>query len=517
MQPIDIDIRDKILKQDGNIVICASAGTGKTYTIIEKINYEIKRDHKFRIFAAITFTKKAAKEIESRLAQPKSEGFVGTNDGFILNEVILPFMYDVYGYEFKKELKPDYSIENQFSRYEHGINKIRDTGFICKYSDNRKNFTFELGLNILLNSEAARLYFESKYYRFFIDEYQDSDKDMHKFFMYICNTLGIPLFIVGDIKQSIYGWRGGYVDGFINIINDSKFCKFVLKHNFRSTQSIQNYANMFMDDTRGDFIKVPFDKGVSCFAYKAMQHGLIRISEWVDTNKKTAFLIRRNDDAKNWAVKLNDIGLDFTFIPSSPLDNSELESEHVWIARDIAYYILCELYSEFDFYDDIPNSDAYNFSKIKALLHKIEMSISDQDAFIDNCYLLYHIMGYEHNNRMTNEVEVLYEVIRDDQYLPTYNSNSYDHVVSTIHAAKGLQYKQVVILAENYNLNNEEDRNLHYVAVTRPEERLLVLCNCANMNGKMYCKQIDENISKVKNMGIDIVRSDVAECTNSGE
>ena len=49
---------------------------------------------------------------------------------------------------------------------------------------------------------------KAKYYRIYIDEYQDSDRDMHNLFMYICKKLEIPLFIVGDLKQSIYGWRG---------------------------------------------------------------------------------------------------------------------------------------------------------------------------------------------------------------------------------------------------------------------------------------------------------------------
>ena len=148
MQPIDNDIREQIITSNGNIAVSASAGTGKTYTTIQKILYEMQRERTFKTFAAITFTRKVAKEIQVRLGGNK-EGFVGTNDNFILQEVIRPFMYDVYGREYKKELKPDYSSGNRIRAFEDGIKKIGDTGFICKYFDNKKNFTFQLGLDIL--------------------------------------------------------------------------------------------------------------------------------------------------------------------------------------------------------------------------------------------------------------------------------------------------------------------------------------------------------------------------------
>ncbi|MDD4759816.1 MAG: UvrD-helicase domain-containing protein [Bacteroidaceae bacterium] len=162
MLPIDNDIREQITVQDGNIAISASAGTGKTHTTVDKIKAEIAINHTFRTFAAITFTKKAAKEIETRLSGSKGDGFVGTNDNFVLKEIINPFMYDVYGREFKKEIKPNYSSENMFRNFEIGINKIKDTGFICKYNDNRKNFSFQLALKILEGSEAARRYMQAK-------------------------------------------------------------------------------------------------------------------------------------------------------------------------------------------------------------------------------------------------------------------------------------------------------------------------------------------------------------------
>lgn len=517
MQPIDQETRDKIISQNGNLVISASAGTGKTHTTILKIKHDIVNSKSFSTFAAITFTKKAAKEIETRLLGEKGEGFVGTNDNFVLQEIIRPFMYDVYGRTFKKEIKPDYSTVNQIYDYDSGVKMIKETGFVCKYADNKKNYSFQLALKILEGSEAARLYLQSKYYRIYIDEYQDCDKDMHQLFMYICKHLSIPLFIVGDLKQSIYGWRGGYDKGFRDLFADSDFSYFKLKHNFRSVMCIQNFSNIFMNDVRADFREVSFDDSVNCFAFKSVYYAVQKVKEWLDDNENCAFLIRSRLEGKNWAKWLNENDIDFTFIPSSPLDNSDMESEHIWIARQIAYYILNDNYSEYDFYDEVPNADSYNFAEIRRTLFGIQKTIDVSGIFNTCCSKLYEILGYELSNQITNEIDVLFGVINNEEYIPTYNNEKYKHVVTTVHSSKGLQYAQVIVLAENYNLSVTEDCNLHYVAVSRPEKRLLVLCDYKNTRGKAYCHAVKSNIESVRSLGFNIVLGDVAMCTNSEE
>ena len=56
------------------------------------------------------------------------------------------------------------------------------------------------------NSTACRLYLQAKYFKIYIDEYQDCDKSMHKLFMYLCDALKIETFVVGDESNlSIFG------------------------------------------------------------------------------------------------------------------------------------------------------------------------------------------------------------------------------------------------------------------------------------------------------------------------
>lgn len=517
MQPIDLDIRNSILTEVNNVVVSASAGTGKTHTTVERINIDITNNADFRTFAAITFTRKAAKEILNRIGNNYNNGFVGTNDHFVLTEIIQPFMKDVYGKEFKKDIFPDYSTDNAFDTFNDGIEGIKITSKICKYKNRYKNFSFELALNILSNSKAAREYLSSKYFRIFIDEYQDCDKDMHQLFMYICNIMKIPLFIVGDVKQSIYGWRGGYVDGFKKIINGeyNNYTIYKLKHNFRSNIAIQNYSNLFMEDVIENCKETTLNGEVIGYAYKDESYALEYINNWINTEKNCAFLVRSNSGGKAWSDRLRKSGLDFTYIYPSPLDYTDMESEHIWISRLIANFMIQERYTEYHFIDEIPTTYSSEFREIKPILISLKKKISLQNEFYDSCMDLYRYFGFDENDKVKKEITCLYQVINDEKFIPTYNVDKYSHIITTIHASKGLEFDQVIIQASDYDLSNEDDLYLHYVAVSRPKERLLVIIqdNCA----KSYIRNITTNIAKAQTLGININRNDIIQGINSPE
>ncbi|MFJ7935549.1 UvrD-helicase domain-containing protein [Sporosarcina sp. NPDC096371] len=504
MLPLDKDSRNEILATKGNIVIGASAGTGKTYTTIQRIIKDSEESTGHQTYAAITFTRKAAKEIINRLGPKKGEGFVGTNDNFIRLEIIQPFMYDAYGIEFKKEIKPDFNIENQIITFTDGIEKIRNTQLMCKYDDAEKNFAFQLALNILIRSHSARRYLRAKYYRIYIDEYQDSDKDMHNLFMYLCDELDIPLFIVGDDKQSIYGWRGAYKEGFNQLFTKINYKSFELWHNFRSNKVIQNYSNLFMDSVRKYYQQTEFNNEIIAYKYSSDSDAVNYIKEWIDIDKKCAFLNFSNPNAEKWSNKLQSFDLQFVFIPASPLDNSSLESEHIWIARAIAHYILQWRYSEYDFMDEIPMPEAYRIFELRKLLEQIKEYQLNYQKYEENCINLYKYLGYSENtDKIKKEIEKLFEVVNDDKYIPTYNQDSYKLTSGTIHSSKGLEFEQVIINAQDFNLTREEVTYLHYVAISRPEERLLIIAPSDYLMDR-YKGYVNDAISITRKMGIEI-------------
>ena len=120
---------------------------------------------------------------------------------------------------------------------------------------------------------------KSKYSKIYVDEYQDFDKDMHALFMYLCETLKIDTFVVGDEKQSIYMWRGAYPEAFMSIWTRGDFSKKVMTDNYRSCQQIQNYSNLLCDETR------PLYKEVNDLGYSTKDEHCKKVYETICDKK----------------------------------------------------------------------------------------------------------------------------------------------------------------------------------------------------------------------------------------
>lgn len=124
-------VQEDIITIPGNLIVRASAGTGKTHTMVNKIVKEIEDNHSHKMIAAITFTIKAAQEIKDRISFDTINHFIGTNNSFAIEEIIKPFMKDVYGSVFDLDMSTDYSAKVE--TYQAGIEKIKLEGVLCSY------------------------------------------------------------------------------------------------------------------------------------------------------------------------------------------------------------------------------------------------------------------------------------------------------------------------------------------------------------------------------------------------
>ena len=110
--------------------------------------------------------------------------------------------------------------------------------------------------DLLRSNKNIRQKLVDRYEYYMVDEYQDTNELQHELIMLLTNNLkNAKLFIVGDPKQSIYGFRGSDVRVFKKAeqkITDEDGEAISLKENFRSLHSVIEFVNYFFDHLMGD-------------------------------------------------------------------------------------------------------------------------------------------------------------------------------------------------------------------------------------------------------------------------
>ncbi|MBE7724790.1 MAG: ATP-dependent helicase [Enterocloster citroniae] len=483
-------IQKEIVEQSGNLIVRASAGTGKTHTMVSKIVYDIEHQHSHKVIAAITFTIKAANEIKERLTIDTRDHFIGTNNSFAIEEVIKPFMKDVYGKDYKVDMSTDYSVK--VDSFTDGVAKVKKDQLLCSYSNNKENFIFQLALDIVKKSSACQLYLQAKYFKIYVDEYQDCDKDMHEFFMYLCDNLNIDTFVVGDEKQSIYIWRGAHPQSFMSIWEKENFSKKFMRDNFRSCKQIQNYSNLLCKETR-DLYSPASDLSPVIMVCATQKNWVSSILSYIDDDRKCALLRYSKANAELCAEELTNAGLDFTYIPQTPI--ADITTESAWIYNAVAKYFIVPTYSAYDFRNEIPNEIVGNkriINYIKQVFANLDECIkgNDPDKFTKQIEIMAEYFGYttkpEHCQR-------LYTTISDTKYHPAFSVDRLQRIAITFHSSKGLEFDQVILFVSDYRLSNEQEIYNHYVAATRAKTKLIMVY----IHGDWVAEQFVRNINRI--------------------
>lgn len=274
--------------KDGPCLVLAGAGSGKTKVLTERIIKLIDTGVSPYNILAITFTNKAAKEMKDRISIKLDDFsdniYVGTFHSFglkvirenykdlgfdrnisiidredmnsiikkILKELdvdvkLVPIKYVINKISFAKNenLSPE-----EYSKFMKGYIDEKVIKVYSKYvsvlkSNNSVDFDDLLVLPLKLfkqNNEILEKY-QNHYKYILVDEYQDTNTVQYE----LCKVLASKyknIFVVGDIDQSIYGWRGANFENILNFEKDYKDSKLIiLEENYRSTKNILDAAN----------------------------------------------------------------------------------------------------------------------------------------------------------------------------------------------------------------------------------------------------------------------------------
>lgn len=258
----------KCIENKRNFILDAGAGSGKTYTLIESLNYLIDQNGKQykstgQKIACITYTNVAVDEIKNRISSGTSV-HVSTIHGFL---------WSIIG-KYQKELQEALILINNKAGNKWRIDNLEERliGKRIEYVEYRKIEDGKISHDDVIS--ISKILFDKyeklsrvvvdMYPVIFVDEYQDTNENVVQILLDIINHhYGDKVLIgfFGDWMQNIYQSGVGYIDP------DKKNLEHIVKkENHRSSKSIVDVINHVRQDIRQ--VAVSNDAGSATFYYR---------------------------------------------------------------------------------------------------------------------------------------------------------------------------------------------------------------------------------------------------------
>jgi len=258
------------------IYLNASAGSGKTRNLIAKIQYLLDSDISPENIVAITFTNRAAKEMKDRLS---SKANITGMQISTIHSMCVRILKKFYGHTYLKIPFSIYDDSNQLSivktivkarnlpgdpyEYLGTIGKAKSEGVkpggedvltvYNKYQEilKQNNACDFDDLQILayecLKHEDCKKFYSGLWQHILVDEAQDTSKIQYDIITSLYNPQKtLTMFMVADINQSIYSWRGAQPENINKFIKDYKANALYLTYNYRSCPEVIAHANKFL-------------------------------------------------------------------------------------------------------------------------------------------------------------------------------------------------------------------------------------------------------------------------------
>jgi len=301
--------QEKIVKSEEDaILVLASAGSGKTHVLTERVCFLLEREKRTHVLA-LTFTNKAAEEMKIRLTESvkdvQSRAFIGTihsfclemirNRGHLVGYSTMPHIFEreadrkelinqvIINSEklrtrFRQQEEKD---QNKFiydALYQIGLRKKYLTGILGnatsatgsetigsdgwdyvyrEYNDlleSQNAIDFDgiivLAHRILVDHPNVADLYRRQYRYILIDEAQDLNFAQYEMIKALCGSEHKRMMMVGDPNQAIYGFSGSdkkYMTE--SFPKDFGAVTLRLDENFRSSKAILRAANCLIQDS----------------------------------------------------------------------------------------------------------------------------------------------------------------------------------------------------------------------------------------------------------------------------
>ena len=496
---------------DQHLMVIAGPGTGKTKVLTTKVAYLLEQRVKPGQILALTFTKKAAAEMKDRLKQLVSKSklpFIGTFHAFahqLLTQHGLDqeLIDEVQQLEIVKQLKLELGLKGT---------KVKDILKLISLKKQVQKHKFPDWFSIvfkqyqqLLNAQklldfddlliqASQLIPQLKiqYNYILVDEFQDTNQLQYQLLTALVNQ-STRLMIVGDPLQAIYGFRGSSQEIFKKFKKDFTAREIVLTQNYRNPQKIIDFSHTlfpkssllsaqtsitskvclvktFSEYTEAAYILSLIEAKIGgtdliSSARKEQQANLDRQARFSDF----AVIFRTHHFARALEKKFLDSGIPFQKIGAdSTLAQPEIQLIIKWLR------------------------ESTNHDETIKLTELIDQAVDQLELRkIFKCFppKLAHLKELQSLLVQFNtQKDGLKKALAYLDYLETYDY--YDEradkvTLSTMHAAKGLEFKYVYLcgfeegiiplIKKNCPTDLAEERRLLYVVLTRASKEIFII------------------------------------------
>ena len=364
--------KEAVISLDGPLLIVAGAGSGKTKVLTSRIANIIKTKKAFpNQILAVTFTNKAAKEMQTRVSRILGSSAVGLswlgtfhsicvkmlrkhapavnlNSNFTIidtddqirliknicksenidiKQLAPRYILAIIDRWKNKGYYPNEVIINNKDIYEKTILPIYK---IYQQKLNELN-SCDFGdlilhtVKILEKFEDIRNIYSNNFKYILVDEYQDTNFIQSKW-LNLLTEKNKNICCVGDDDQSIYSWRGAEIKNFLEfdqIYKDTKIIR--LEENYRSTQNILSVASNLISNNQnrvGKTLKATMEDGdlVKLNCFKNVKDEATGISDEIEKIKKQfklnniAILVRAIFQTREFEERFLKIGMPYRIL-----------------------------------------------------------------------------------------------------------------------------------------------------------------------------------------------------------
>lgn len=330
-------------------------------------------------------------------------------------------------------------------------------------------------------------------------------------FIYIINYVvrhNASLYLVGDCSQTLYEFRASNPKALNCLEMSGVFQCMQLQTNYRSNQNILDFANLTLNTIEANqfakiqlhansFQKNAFHDDVKVEYFELLNKTralkdkfpsmISKIKPWIDDKlakgEQIAFLSYKRDDLTMFEDVITKIYPNNSLVNIVPAKcfNNSFFSKYILnfgddfthtVGNDVTVEIMRHIINNID---SLCRTDAQkaalravvtewrnsNYNTFIARDAAISNGVLTEAEFKEEVFL--SLIDFEiDKNAMKQRL-----ISAANEKMKAEDVSSYNFVMSTIHSAKGLEFQNVILLYDESKKNEEEDKRMYYVGLTR--------------------------------------------------